>query len=116
MITIPIKKVEGQVELFDKEGDFVGKVNTKTGKAIIGDAFWDKERTCLYEPEITATVYDKDDSEIDTDEPADNCEAFACSECGGMMMYGDSGWFETEPPYSPRFDFCPYCGARVIGC
>lgn len=114
METIPIKPVNGRVYLFDGNGDFVGKADTETGRAIIGNAFWDKRRTCRFEPETTATAYDEDDNEIDTGEPADDCDAFACSECGGMMMYGDYGWFETEKPHKPRFDFCPYCGARVM--
>lgn len=30
------------------------------------------------------------------------------------MLFGDTGWFGTEPPYAPTFKFCPECGARVV--
>ena len=95
MITIPIKKVEGQVELFDKEGDFVGKVNTKTGKAIIGDAFWRKERTCRM---VQSADFD----------------LLVCDECHRIeeknLLFAPSGKIEFDGKY------CPGCGAMVIGC
>lgn len=72
------------------------------------------ERTCRFIPDYIATVYDEDDNEVDTEEPSEDCCAFECTECGGAMIYGDMGWFDTEPPYKPHFEYCPYCGAKVV--
>ncbi|WP_251159365.1 hypothetical protein [Caniella muris] len=70
--------------------------------------------TCTFIPEMCATRWDEDGTEVDTIEPDEGCAYFVCSNCGGVMAYGDDGWFETEPPYMPRFSFCPHCGARVV--
>jgi hypothetical protein len=35
-----------------------------------------------------------------------------CSACGGPMMGGDGGWFDTETG-QPKFNYCPYCGRMV---
>lgn len=54
------------------------------------------------------------DVEHETDDTDEDCGYFVCSNCGMVMMYGDEGWFETEPPYRPSFNYCPHCGARVV--
>lgn len=72
--------------------------------------------TCTFSPDETKTRWDEDDNEIETDEPAEECVGFVCSNCGGIMMFdwgGEMGWFDTEPPYSPHFNYCPYCGRKV---
>ncbi len=71
--------------------------------------------TCTFGPEVYRVDISEDGLEsIDTNEPADECVAFLCSNCKHPMMYGgDGSWFETEPPYTPRFDYCPYCGSKV---
>ncbi len=78
------------------------------------------ERTCYYSPDVVHVVYDDDDNEVETGEThPDGCD-YACSECGGMMLGGELGWFdETRGKYGgwnykPRFSFCPYCGAKVV--
>lgn len=71
-------------------------------------------RTCTYTPDSFLTVWDEDDNEIDTNEPSWDCCAFACSNCGHEMIYGDMGWFDEEPPHTPHFEYCPYCGFKVV--
>lgn len=44
---------------------------------------------------------------IDTGEQADY-------ECREQMLYGEAGWFDEEPPYTPHFKRCPECGCRVV--
>lgn len=71
--------------------------------------------TCVYEPTETLTRWDENDHEHETNEPDFDCATFACSRCGYEMLYGDEvGWFDTEPPYTPHFKFCPNCSARVL--
>ncbi len=41
-----------------------------------------------------------------------NSEGWDCSACGGTMMGGDIGWFDTENG-QPKFNYCPYCGRMV---
>lgn len=77
------------------------------------------ESTCHYEPEIKDYDYDDEGNEVEVDAPAENCDYFECSECGFLMLYDGNdrfggGWFDTEPPYSPRFKYCPNCGAKVV--
>lgn len=70
--------------------------------------------TCTFSPDEYATRWDEDNMEHETDDPVEGCAYFVCSNCGRVMMYGDMGWFETEPPYNPSFNYCPHCGARVV--
>lgn len=71
-------------------------------------------RTCTYEPYDTLSRWDEDDNEIETNEPADGCDSFECSNCGYSMLYGGDGWFDEEPPYAPHFSYCPNCGFKVV--
>lgn len=71
-------------------------------------------RTCTYWPDIIRSVFDEDDNEIESIEPGEGCCAFECSNCGFPLLYGDDGWFGEEPPYTPRLDFCPNCGFKVV--
>lgn len=73
------------------------------------------ERTCHFEPDVTEIKYDENDNEIETGEPAGDCSAFECSECGYPMLYDpDIGWFDYCEPYKPHFKYCPNCGAKVV--
>lgn len=73
------------------------------------------ERTCHFEPDVTEIKYDENDNEIETGEPAEDCSAFECSECGYPMLYDpDVGWFDYCEPYKPHFKYCPNCGAKVM--
>mgnify|MGYP001025734575 CR=1 FL=1 len=72
------------------------------------------QQTCTFTPNEIASRFDENDEEIETDEPADDCDAFSCSVCGYDMMFGDCGWFELEPPYKPNFKFCPNCGSKEV--
>lgn len=89
-----------------------GYAETKEGAA----RKWNKRDypTCHYTPDVMAESYDEHGNEIESTEPADGCGCFVCDQCGYLMMFGDDGWFDKEPPYTPRFKFCPRCGAMVI--
>lgn len=83
----------GECSLWDERDRFVGKVNVKTGRALIGDSFLAMERTC-------ENSYGRGNS----------LRAFMCSECHvDLSTYGDS---DCDPSW---FDYCPNCGARVVG-
>lgn len=70
--------------------------------------------TCRFVPEVLATRYDDKGNEVDTEEPGAGCAAFCCSECGFAMLFGEfDSWFDFEPPYTPRFNYCPNCGRKV---
>ena len=73
-----------------------------------------EEHTCVYVPAEYEVIYHDDDTEEVTADPAWDCDAFKCSECEYLMIYGDGGWFDEEPPYRPRFSYCPNCGAKVV--
>jgi|GEM_PF-2144695 len=70
--------------------------------------------TCVYEPTESVNYYDENDREHETNRPSDGCPTFTCSRCGNEMLYGEMGWFDEEPPYTPRFKRCPECGRRVV--
>lgn len=88
--------------------------------------------TCRYEPEtIGFTWFDDDDVEhFEEDSASEDCMACECSECGCAMLCGDCGWFSGwDEPVSttdedgvehrryvmtPLFDYCPYCGRKVL--
>lgn len=73
------------------------------------------ERTCHFEPDVTEIKYDENDNEIETGEPAEDCSAFECSECGYLVLYDPYiGWFDYCEPYKPHFKYCPNCGAKVV--
>lgn len=88
METVPIKKRFGMYCIYDDTGELVGKVNEETGRAIIGNSFWDRRNACR----------NKDRSD----------RSFFCSECGYQAWtYGDSYCDPSD------FCFCPNCGADV---
>lgn len=73
------------------------------------------QETCTYEPTEFATRFDEKGEEVETYEPAEDCDSFSCSACGYEMRFDyDIGWFDDYPPYKPYFKFCPNCGARVV--
>ena len=81
------------------------------------------ERTCHFEPDVIEVLLDEDGNEIldadgneiETGEPAEDCSAFECSECGYPMIFDpDIGWFDYWSPYKPHFKYCPNCGAKVV--
>ena len=70
--------------------------------------------TCVYEPTESVSYWDENDREHETNRPSEECSTFACSRCGYEMLYGEAGWFDEEPPYTPHFKRCPECGCRVV--
>lgn len=74
------------------------------------------EATCAFTPDIVAVALDEDGNEVEQEavEPHEDCDSFSCSNCGGSMFYGEGGWFELDPPHTPKFSYCPHCGAKVV--
>lgn len=46
MNTVAVKNRNGTYTLYDNEGDVVGRICTDTGRAMIGNAFYEKVETC----------------------------------------------------------------------
>lgn len=83
----------GECSLWDEQDRMIGRLNAVTGRAIIGDSFWAMERTCR-------NGYGR----------GNGLRAFKCSACHiDVSTYGDS---DCDPS---GFDYCPNCGARVVG-
>lgn len=95
-----VKVRRGVFSLYDRDGDFVGQVSAGTGRALIGDSFYVRERTCR--PEV---CYDG----------AGACGVY-CSECG-YRFAGPHGKREVSEHMATRRDimprYCPSCGARA---
>ena len=92
-----VKVREGVFSLYDQTGDFVGRVNTDTGRAIIGDAFYGRVRTC---------TLDYDAVHLD----------YVCSRCGERYesdLY--AAMTDDDRTILRPMWYCPNCGARVIG-
>ena len=100
----PLAERKGMIDLFDGNGSFVGKANVGV-RIMLADGFYVPERTCRI------SVEKRKVSQTQT------AVVKSCSECG--FEYGveteNSFPFEVtigavEPP-----NFCPNCGARVVG-
>lgn len=90
----PVKVRTGTYGIYDHTGAFVGRVCTDTGRAMIGDAFWERVRTC------------KDVS---------RAEFFKCSACGhGIEVEYDDSRLYDGGYMADEFSYCPYCGAKVV--
>lgn len=94
---------------FDLEG-----IDLPKDYAIETELFEAKRGTCSYVPSTFDICYDDDDNEIMSMDPADDCGEFVCDNCGGVLMYGDMGWFQDTPPYGYRGNYCPWCGEVVV--
>lgn len=78
--------------------------------------------TCEYLPCEYATWFnDGDEVEYEDTklEALGTSDGACCSSCGYEMMTGGDGWFDYERKEHgnrliPRFDYCPYCGDRVV--
>lgn len=73
--------------------------------------------TCNYEPDSKYWYFDDSGIEIETNDPSEDCCAFECDICGYPMMFSSEGEqtnFEPDPPYTPYFNYCPNCGAKVM--
>lgn len=116
-----------------KDGDgaivvpFVAKMHELLEKAATVEA-----GTCHYVPDDKGfTWWDENDEEHYEDGSAnDECGSASCDKCGHAMMVDDEGWFngwdeitewwEEDGSYhkgyvlTPRFRFCPNCGAKVV--
>lgn len=109
MNTVEVKNIDGTYNLYNSNGDAVGRVCTDTGKAMIGNAFYDKVRVC----------HDVSDSK--GFEPM----MFKCSECGcefdvetwylGNASEDDwvepTMWVDGKASY-PKY--CPNCKSKII--
>lgn len=82
-----VKVRRGVFGIYDRRGDLVGQVSAGTGRALIGDSFYARERTCR----------DFGGEEGTNGEGYD----FACSACGFCCDL-------------PEPNYCPECGAKVV--
>ena len=106
MNVVEVKDIDGTYGMYNANGDCVGSVCTDTGKAIIGRAFYSKDRTCQNDV-------------IDTPE-----QLFKCSECGCEMWVSTERWDRDDVWDDPNLfvddeesypNYCPNCGAFIIG-
>lgn len=98
-----VKVRNGIFSLYDETGDFIGRVDTDTGRALIGDAFYVKERTERLE-------YDE----------IHGCNV--CTGCGERYEYDKYIAHEYDKYIALTDDypfiafkpmrFCPNCGVR----
>lgn len=86
-----VKVRRGVFSLYDHAGEFVGQVSTGSGRALIGDAFYARERTCHIKLSKTSVWH--------------------CDGCGQTIdgnCFADNGGRLTE------YRYCPNCGAKVV--
>lgn len=112
MNTVKAKNRNDKYTLYDNEGDVVGRICTKTGRAMIGNAFYHKVETC----HDISDQYNYDGI------------VFHCSECGCEFFVDTYVHHGNDPEYMydsyepnmwvggraeyPRF--CPNCGRTII--
>lgn len=112
MNTVKAKNRNDKYTLYDNEGDVVGRICTKTGRAMIGNAFYHKVETC----HDISNQYNYDGI------------VFHCSECGCEFFVDTYVHHGNDPEYMydsyepnmwvggraeyPRF--CPNCGRTII--
>lgn len=90
-----VKVRRGVFGIYDRRGDLVGQVCAGTGRALIGDSFYARERTC----QIVVSV--------DRSPASYGGKVHRCSSCGKALPGAlfRNGW--------RKLDYCPRCGARV---
>lgn len=109
MEPVAIKNREGTYTLYDGNGDVVGRICTNTGRALIGDAFYEKVQTCYNVA---------DDEEYGR-------MMFKCSKCGCELFVqskysgngNDGDWAEPNIWVDGRAEYpkyCPNCRAIII--
>ena len=103
METVEIRTINSnEVMLVDADGGMVGKINMRTGRAIMADSFWVRERTCEMIPNADETVCTVQHVFPGGGAVEMDFGYSRCSECGSHVAD------------SPTLRFCPVCGARVI--
>lgn len=106
MNVVEVKPIDGTYTLYNSNGDVVGRVCTDTGKAMIGNTFYEKVRVChdaSDEPykfkcsECSCEI----DTEIEcTDNPDERNEVWT----------EPTMWVDGHATYPSR---CPHCGAII---
>lgn len=113
MNTVAVKERKGTYTLYDNEGDVVGRICTDTGRALIGNAFYEKVKTC----HDISEQYNYDGL------------VFHCSECGCELfvdtyVHHDNDLEYMYDSYEPNMwvggraeypKFCPHCGRVIVG-
>lgn len=77
-----VKDRKGFFSIYDNRGDLVGQVSTETGRALIGGAFYVKERT--YHPERVSTAYHSSIECSECKYPLDEVTIY-CPHCGARL-------------------------------
>lgn len=105
MNILEVKDIDGTYNMYNSNGDMVGRVCTDGGKAMIGNKFYSVDETC----------------ENVSDDPE---SLFVCSRCGCEMWlvneeyHLDDVWenpmyYVDGEPAHPKF--CPNCRSIIIG-
>ena len=113
MNVVEVKDRKGAYLLYDNQGDVAGRICTDTGRAMIGNVFYNKVEICH-----------------DISEQHDYYGAlkFYCSECGCELFvetyihhdndleymydtYEPNMWVDGKAEY-PKF--CPNCGRAIV--
>lgn len=112
MDVVAVKDRKGVYTLYDDMGDVVGRIHTRTGRAMIGNAFYNMVETC----HDISDQYDYDGM------------VFHCSECDCELFletyihhdndheymydtYEPNMWADNKIAY-PKF--CPNCGRTIV--
>ena len=112
MYTVEVKDRKGTYTLYDDEGDVVGRICAKTGRAMIGNAFYEKVETC------------HDISEqYDYDELVFHCSECSCEFFVNTYVHHDNDLEYMYDSYEPNMwvggraeypKFCPNCGRVIV--
>ena len=105
MNAVEVKDIDGTYNMYNSNGDMVGRVCSDTGKAMIGRSFYSKDRTC----------------QNVSDDPE---HFFVCSECGCELVLYTEVWDRDDVWEEPNYyvdgeegypNYCLNCGAFIIG-
>lgn len=94
MDVVAVVPREGTFTIYDDEGGCVGRVCTDTGRALIGDAFWRRVKTCRMETVKSGLLYD----------------VWRCTACGAEFSESRT----DGSAWSFELAYCPRCGAQVV--
>lgn len=109
MNVVEVKTIDGTYTLYNSNGDVIGKVCTDTDKAMIGNAFYEKVRTCHN------VAGDENYADM----------MFKCSECGCELFLereyyngiDDEYWVEPNMWVDGKASYpsyCPNCKAVIV--
>lgn len=113
MEVVEVVDKQGTYNLYDMNDDVVGRVCIDTGRAMIGNAFYNKVDTC----NDISDEYDYDEDMV-----------FHCSECGCELWVCTRMHHDGDYEYMNDYDqpnmfvsgkaeypkYCPNCGRAIV--